>query len=252
MKLDKFHNRLDNPADMDSEKLNRHIEAHLLGGDEHVDTYDVSVNTTSKTATARRFRPAYLSWIAVVVVVALAIALPMTLTNRGNGDGIVPPTAPPEGSNDFYCDSSQYLVAKITDVTLDKYIEVLGWDLQLPKFSSLDYLSVSKRAYISREDESTVYGISETGEILLANHDYRVLEYHIVPKNISIDVLATHSELCKYETIENGTKLHYSEIDFQHNEYVYFLLGDYKYYLKMEGSAYAGDLLGNIQQILLI
>ena len=146
MKLDKFHNRLDNPADMDSEKLNRHIEAHLLGGDEHVDTYDVSVNTTSKTAT-------------------LAIALPMTLTNRGNGDGIVPPTAPPGGPNDFYCDSSQYLVAKITDVTLDKYIEVLGWDLQLPKLSSLDYLSVSKRAYISREDESTVYGISETGEI---------------------------------------------------------------------------------------
>ena len=94
MKLDKFHNRLDNPADMDSEKLNRHIEAHLLGGDEHVDTYDVSVNATSKTATARRFRPAYLSWIAVVVVVALAIALPITLTNRGNGDRIVPPTFP--------------------------------------------------------------------------------------------------------------------------------------------------------------
>lgn len=251
MKLDKFHNRLDNPADMDSEKLNRHIEAHLLGGDEHVDTYDVSVNTTSKTATARRFRPAYLSWIAVVVVVALAIALPMTLTNRGNGDGIVPPTLP-AGPSDFYCDSSQYLLEKITGVTLDNYIDVLGWDLKLPEFNSLDYLSVSKRAYVSREDESTVYGISETGEILLDNDDYRVLEYHIVPKNISIDVLATYSELCKNETIENDTKLHYSEKDFQNNEYVYFLLGDYNYYLKMEGSAYAGELLGYIQQILLI
>ncbi len=250
MKLDKFHNRLDNPADMDSEKLNRHIEAHLLGGDEHVDTYDVSVNTTSKTATARRFRPAYLSWIAVVVVVALAIALPMTLTNRGNGDGIVPPSTLPEGPSDFYCDSSRYQFIRLNDMSLNNYIEEIGWTVILPEFNSLEFISVSKNAYKDKETD-TIYGIYEKCGIILED-SYKVLEYTIVPKHVKIDVLSVYSVLCKYETIENGTKLHYSEINFQHNEYVYFLLGDYKYYLKMEGSAYAGELLGYIQQILLI
>ncbi len=247
MKLDKFHNRLDNPADMDSEKLNRHIEAHLLGGDEHVDTYDVSVNTTSKTATARRFRPAYLSWIAVVVVVALAIALPMTLTNRGNGDGIVPPSTLPEGPSDFYCDSSQYVIKKISQ-SINEYASVIGWNILKLDFDNILYQPDSQRAYASNKDEETVYCIGQEGYVL--HYDYTFeLKAYVAPNNVKMDILHNFYELC---TVDADNKEINYYFDYENKiEYVYLNKNDYTYYFQMMGSE-EGTLLGYIQQILLI
>ncbi len=247
MKLDKFHNRLDNPADMDSEKLNRHIEAHLLGGDEHVDTYDVSVNTTSKTATARRFRPAYLSWIAVVVVVALAIALPMTLTNRGNGDGIVPPTFP-EGPSDFYCDSSQYVIKKISQ-SINDYASVIGWDISKLDFDNIVYQIDSQRAYVSNKDEETVYCIGQAGYALHGN-DAHELNTYVAPHNIKIDTFYVYYQMCKVMELDSVTVNYYYDSN-KKIEYIYLNKNKYTYYFQMMGSE-EGTLLGYIQQILLI
>lgn len=247
MKLDKFHNRLDNPADMDSEKLNRHIEAHLLGGDEHVDTYDVSVNTTSKTATARRFRPAYLSWIAVVVVVALAIALPMTLTNRGNGDGIVPPTFP-EGPSDFYCDSSQYVIKKISQ-SINDYASVIGWDISKLDFDNIVYQIDSQRAYVSNKDEETVYCIGQAGYALHGN-DAHELNTYVAPHNIKIDTFYVYYQMCKVMELDSVTVNYYYDSN-EKIEYIYLNKNNYTYYFQMMGSE-EGTLLGYIQQILLI
>lgn len=247
MKLDKFHNRLDNPADMDSEKLNRHIEAHLLGGDEHVDTYDVSVNTTSKTATARRFRPAYLSWIAVVVVVALAIALPMTLTNRGNGDGIVPPTFP-EGPSDFYCDSSQYVIKKISQ-SINEYASVIGWNILKLDFDNILYQPDSQRAYASNKDEETVYCIGQAGYVLHGNYAHELNTY-VAPHNIKIDTFYVYYQMCKVMELDSVTVNYYYDSN-KKIEYIYLNKNKYTYYFQMMGSE-EGTLLGYIQQILLI
>jgi len=247
MKLDKFHNRLDNPADMDSEKLNRHIEAHLLGGDEHVDTYDVSVNATSKTATARRFRPAYLSWIAVVVVVALAIALPMTLTNRGNGDGIVPPTFP-EGPSDFYCDSSQYVIKKISQ-SINEYASVIGWDISKLDFDNIVYQIDSQRAYVSNKDEETVYCIGQAGYVLHGN-DAHELNTYVAPHNIKIDTFYVYYQMCKVMELDSVTVNYYYDSN-KKIEYIYLNKNNYTYYFQMMGLE-EGTLLGYIQQILLI
>lgn len=247
MKLDKFHNRLDNPADMDSEKLNRHIEAHLLGGDEHVDTYDVSVNTTSKTATARRFRPAYLSWIAVVVVVALAIALPMTLTNRGNGDGIVPPTFP-EGPSDFYCDSSQYVIKKISQ-SINEYASVIGWNILKLDFDNILYQPDSQRAYASNKDEETVYCIGQAGYVLHGNYAHELNTY-VAPHNIKIDTFYVYYQMCKVMELDSVTVNYYYDSN-KKIEYIYLNKNNYTYYFQMMGSE-EGTLLGYIQQILLI
>lgn len=247
MKLDKFHNRLDNPADMDSEKLNRHIEAHLLGGDEQVDTYDVSVNTTSKTATARRFRPAYLSWIAVVVVVALAIALPMTLTNRGNGDGIVPPSTLPEGPSDFYCDSSQYVVNKI-DQSINEYSSAIGWDISKLDFDRVEYFANIKKAYVSVESDDMIYCIGQEGYVL--HYDYTVeLKAYVAPNNVKMDILHNFYELCTVDA--DNKEINYYFDNENKIEYVYLNKNDYTYYFQMMGSE-EGTLLGYIQQILLI
>lgn len=247
MKLDKFHNRLDNPADMDSEKLNRHIEAHLLGGDEHVDTYDVSVNTTSKTATARRFRPAYLSWIAVVIVVALAIALPMTLTNRGNGDGIVPPTFP-EGPSDFYCDSSQYVIKKISQ-SINEYASVIGWNILKLDFDNILYQPDSQRAYASNKDEETVYCIGQAGYVLHGNYAHELNTY-VAPHNIKIDTFYVYYQMCKVMELDSVTVNYYYDSN-KKIEYIYLNKNNYTYYFQMMGSE-EGTLLGYIQQILLI
>lgn len=247
MKLDKFHNRLDNPADMDSEKLNRHIEAHLLGGDEQVDTYDVSVNTTSKTATARRFRPAYLSWIAVVVVVALAIALPMTLTNRGNGDGIVPPSTLPEGPSDFYCDSSQYVVNKI-DQSINEYSSAIGWDISKLAFDRVEYFANIKKAYVSVESDDMIYCIGQEGYVL--HYDYTFeLKAYVAPNNVKMDILHNFYELCSVDA--DNKEINYYFDNENKIEYVYLNKNDYTYYFQMMGSE-EGTLLGYIQQILLI
>ena len=249
MKLYKFHNRLDNPADMDSEKLNRHIEAHLLGGDEHVDTYDVSVNTTSKTATARRFRPAYLSWIAVVIVVALAIALPMTLTNRGNGDGIVPPSTLPEGPSDFYCNSSQYVVNKI-DQSINEYSSAIGWDISKLAFDRVEYFANIKKAYVSVESDDMIYCIGQEGYLLHDETESYELKVYVAPHNIKIDTFYVYYQMCKVMELDSVTVNYYYDSN-KKIEYIYLNKNKYTYYFQMMGSE-EGTLLGYIQQILLI
>ncbi|MDE6550886.1 MAG: hypothetical protein K2M44_05265 [Clostridia bacterium] len=248
MRLDKFHKRLDNAADMDSEKLNRHINAHLDAVDGREVSYDVSVDRASKTAVARRFRPAYLSAIAIIVVVVLAITLPLTLIDRG-GDPALPSTPTlPEGPNDFYCDSSQYQFIRLNAIDLADYVDNLGWSATLPKFDTLEFISETKNAYVAKEGDE-VYGIYEKGGIILED-DYRILEYTIVPKNITIDVLKSYSDLCVEKLIENDIEIHYSVLDYMNNEFVYFQLGDYNYYMHMEGSAYAGELISYLQLLL--